>query len=125
MILPKIIAIDTYVYGKVAKDFYSRNSDCHKRALSFIDFITTNGLIPFFSLHHLEEILQHENDMIVQNRLSCIRKFPAVAWLKSVNNSGLVGSILDIHGMELKRIIETPAIKIPDLISEVRKELIQ
>lgn len=125
MILPKIIAIDTYVYEKVAKDFYSRDSGCYKRALSFIDFIITNGLIPFFSLHHLEEILQHENDMIVQDRLSCIRKFPAVAWLKSVNNSGIVGSILDIHGMELKRIIEAPDIKIPDLISEVRKELIQ
>lgn len=125
MILPKVIAIDTYVYEKVAKDFYSRDSGRYKRALSFIDFITNNGLIPFFSLHHLEEILQHENDMIVQDRLSFIRKFPAVAWLKSVNNSGIVGSILDIQGMELKRIIETPDIKIPDLISEVWKELIQ
>src|SRR3989304_5481468 len=119
----KITLISTQ--GKVSKDFYSRDSGRYKRALSFIDFITNNGLIPFFSLHHLEEILQHENDMIVQDRLSFIRKFPAVAWLKSVNNSGIVGSILDIQGMELKRIIETPDIKIPDLISEVWKELIQ
>lgn len=115
MILPKVIAIDTYVYEKVAKDFYNHDSGRYKRALYFIDFITNNGLIPFLSLHHLEEILQHENDMIVQDRLSFIRKFPAVAWLKSVNNSGIVGGILDIQSMELKRIIETPDIKIPDL----------
>ncbi len=121
---PKLFAIDTSILGKIAKDYSSHNQSKRKKALKFLSTITDRGLVPLFCMHHFQEILQHDNDSVVSDRLSLIKKFAQVAWIKPSSPQGLVGSIIDIQGTEISVLIDSPNIGIQKLISEVRKELI-
>ena len=124
IITPKLIAIDTSILGKVAKDYYSKTQDRRKEALKFLSIIENRGLIPLFCMHHFQELLQHENDSVSNNRLLLIKKFPQVAWVKSSSADGLVGSIIDVQGTEITKLIKKPNISIETLIAKIRAELI-
>lgn len=124
IIVPKLIAIDTSILGKVAKDYSSQTHSRRNKALKFLTTITDRGLIPFFCMHHFQEILQHDNDSVVNSRLSLIKRFPQVAWVKSLSPEGLVGSIIDVQGTEISKLINDPDISIEALVAEIRQELI-
>lgn len=124
IIAPRLIAIDTSILGKVAKDYSSQTHSRRKNALKFLSTITDRGLIPFFCMHHFQEILQHDNDSVVSDRLSLIKRFSQVAWVKPSSPEGLVGSIIDIQGTEISKLINDPNITIETLIAEIRQELI-
>jgi len=124
IIVPNLIAIDTYILGNVAKDYNSQTQSRRKKALKFLSTITDRGLIPFFCMHHFQEILQHDNDSVAYGRLSLIKRFPQVAWVKPSSPEGLVGSIIDIQGTEISKLINDPNISIKALIAEIRQELI-
>ena len=123
IISPKLIAIDTSILGKVAKDFYGQSTKMRKKALTFLSIIKNNGLVPLFCMHHFQEMLQHDNDSVVYNRLSLIKQFPQVAWVNPSSKDGLVGSIIDIQGTEICKLIKNPDISIETLITEIRQEL--
>jgi len=76
---PRLMSIDTSIFGKLAKDFYSRNSKRSDNAKEVVRFLNENGLISFITIHHIQEILQYENKEIVFGRCSLISKFPTVA----------------------------------------------
>lgn len=120
----KLIAIDTSIFGGVAADYFGYEKVRKKNAESFLTSITYQGLVPFFCWHHLEEILQHDDDTTVQNRFALIKKIPLVAWLKSVNHDGWVGHIVDIQGAEIKYLLDDPKIGYEKLISNVKKDLV-
>lgn len=124
IIAPKLIAIDTSILGKVAKDCNNQTQSRRRKALKFLSTITYRGLIPFFCMHHFQEILQHDNDSVAYNRLSLIKRFPQVAWVKPSSTEGLVGSIIDVQGTEISKILNDPGISIETLIAEIRQELI-
>lgn len=124
IIKPKLIAIDNSILGKISKDYYCKNLDKQKKAFEFIKNIKQQGLVPIFCFHHIAEILQHENKKVVFNRLSLISKFPQVAWVKSVSQNMSIGSINDIQGTEIQKIVASPDISISELIEAVRNELI-
>ncbi len=121
---PKLIAIDNSILAKVEKDYHSRDLARQQKAIEFIKNITRQGYLPIFCFHHIEEILQHENEHVVSKRLSLIKKFPSVAWIRSVSQKIPIGSIIDIQGGEIQKISKNPDITLPELIEHVRKELI-
>jgi len=124
MISTKLISIDTSIFGKLAKDFYSRSKSHHGNAARFIRFVTNNGLIPYFSHHHIQELLQHNNDNIIYDRWSFIRKFPIIAWLQGPGESSLLGSIMEVHAAELSYILQDTSLNFVDLISKVKKDIV-
>lgn len=124
IIAPRLIAIDTSILGKVAKDYSSQTHGRRKKSLKFLSTIADRGLIPFFCMHHFQEILQHDNDSVVYDRLSLIKRFPQVAWVKPSSPEGLVGSIIDVQGTEISTVINDPDISIEALVAGIRQELI-
>lgn len=124
IIAPRLIAIDTSILGKVANDYHSQTQSRIKKALKFLSTITDRGLIPFFCMHHFQEILQHDNDLVAYGRLSLIKRFPQVAWVKPSSPDGFVGSIIDVQGTEISKLLNDPDISIETLIREIRQELI-
>ena len=124
MLTIKLIAIDTSIFGRVAADYFGYEKVRKKNAESFLTSMTNQGLVPFFFWHHLEEILQHSDDTTVQNRFALIKKIPLVAWLKTVNHDGWIGSIIDIQGAEIKYLLGDPTIKYENLIRNVKKDLV-
>lgn len=121
---PKLIAIDNSILGKISKDYYSGDLVKQKKAIEFIKNCKTQGYLPVFCFHHIEEILQHENEHVVSKKLSLIKKFPCVAWIKSVSQNFSVGSITDILGIEIQKISQSPDITLPELVEYVRNELV-
>ena len=101
MILPKLISIDTFVFGKLAKDYYSGNDKKSTKARGVVRFMIDNGLVPFITHHHIQEILQHGNETVKFNRWSLIGKFPTIAWVSGFHDSSVLGSIYDIHQLEV------------------------
>lgn len=102
MISPNLISIDTSIFGALAKDYFSGKTEKRKSAKETIDFINQSGLVPFFSFHHIQEILQHKNRGVVFNRWSLIKRFHCVAWLSSFDNSEILGSSIDFHKCEVE-----------------------
>ena len=62
IIIPKLIALDTSVLGRAAKDYFDINQDRRRKALKFLSIINERGLIPLFCFHHFQEIFQHDDD---------------------------------------------------------------
>jgi len=125
MIFTKIISIDTYIFGDLAKDYYCNDKRRKNQAVGFIDYFIQKGYIPFFSFHHLEEILQYENDREIFNRWSLIKKFPMVAWFCGCNDKEILGSIFDIQSTEVKYLASREIKGFKDVVSSVRDELIR
>jgi len=106
VVLPKLISIDTSVLGDIAKDYYSRNRKRSEKAHQVISHLNSKGYIPLLSFHHIKEILQYKDDEVVFNRWSLIKKFPTVAWICSSRDENVLGSIVDLHELEIKLLLE-------------------
>ncbi len=122
MILPKLISIDTSVFGNLARDYYCQDIKRCNEAKRVKNYIINSGLIPFFSLHHFQEHLQYKDDELLKKRFSLIREFPVVSWIKSKNNSFFTGSVIDIFGTEIKLILDGVKTK-KDIISKTKDGL--
>lgn len=125
ILLPRLFAIDTSILSKVVDDFFNTSNDKRGKALKFLSTLADRCLIPLFCMHHLQEILQHENDSVVLKRLWFIKKFPQVAWIKPSSPEGLVGSIIDIQGNEILKLMDSPKSSIHQMTSEIKQHLIE
>lgn len=125
MILPRLISIDTSIFGKLAKDFYSGNRKKSDNAKEVVGSLNESGLIPFITIHHIQEILQHENKGVVFGRWSLISKFPTVAWMCGFDDSRVLGSIYDIHQLEVKYLLESPDSDFEVLCKKFKEKLIR
>lgn len=104
---PSLISIDTSIFGKIAKDYFSRDAKRKQCASQVIDRINDSGYCPFFSFPHIQEILQHNNRGIVSNRWLLIKQFKTVAWLSSYGHENILGSPIDCHKLEVKLFSES------------------
>lgn len=125
ILLPRLFAIDTSILSKVVDDFFNTSNDKRGKALKFLSTLADRCLIPLFCMHHLQEILQHENDSVVLKRLWFIKKFPQVAWIKPSSPEGLVSSIIDIQGNEILKLMDSPKSSIHQMTSEIKQHLIE
>lgn len=125
MILPRLVSIDTYIFAKLADDFFSEDKKSKEKAINTINHLIKEGLVPFISFHHIQEILQHENDNVVSKRWALIKEFPTIAWMCSYDNSSVLGSIIDIHQMEIKSLLEHHEHNVKVLFQEFRKRLLK
>ena len=124
MIHPILISIDTSIYGEAADDYYCNDRRRSESAKKFVEFVVDKGLVPFFSYHHIQEILQHDNDTVVFNRWSLIRKFPTVSWFCSHANKTFIGSAFDIHVAEVKYLTGESMQGVKEIIRNVKNDLI-
>ena len=125
MIFPKLISIDTSIFGKLAKDYYSRNTIKSKSARDVVQFLNGNGLIPFVTYHHIQEILQHENEKVVFSRWSLIGKFHTVAWMCGFDDRRVLGSSYDIHQLEVQHLLNRSGSSSESLSEKFKNRLIQ
>lgn len=123
LITPKVISIDTSIFGDFARDYYSANEIRRSNARQLIQYMSSKGLVPFISFHHIEEILQHRSDTVVFDRWSLLKRFPAIAWLNAYSDSNALGSILDIQTAEVKYLVDNGD-SIDNLIKYVKHKLV-
>jgi len=125
LIIPRLIALDSSIIGNVARDFYHSNEHNQKKARRFLDYLSLKNLIPLITWHHIEELLQHNDEVIVDNRIRFIESFPMIAWFYSINSPGIVGSILDIQATELSWLIDNPSTPLEVVIQKTKDKLLK
>lgn len=123
MVNPQTISIDTSVFGDIASDYYGNDGSRRALAHDTISFMIDNSLIPFFSLHHLVEHLQHRDARVVTERLSLIGALPAVSWVRG-GSPALPGSIIDVMGTELSLTLQGK-VGSDRIIAQARQDMIQ
>lgn len=125
LIIPRLIALDSSIIGNVARDFYHSNEHNPKKARHFLDYLSLKNLIPLITWHHIEELLQHNDEVVVDNRIRFIKSFPMIAWFSSVNSPSIVGSILDIQATELSWLIDNPSTSLEVVIQKTKDKLLK
>ncbi|WP_375750028.1 hypothetical protein [Vibrio sp. HN007] len=120
-----LISIDTSIFGDIAKDYFSTSEVLRRKAKSTVDHLIVNGYIPFVTYHHILEILQHEDINTVLNRWSLFTEFPYVAWLSSHDPNAGLGSIIDVHKVEVSLTLAGEGNDINLLAKAVEASLIQ
>lgn len=124
MISIKLLSIDTSILGSVAKSYFSGETPLYETASKFMCTIDDNGLIPFFSHHHIQELLQHDDDRIVRDRWSMIKKFPIVAWLRDEMDKNLLGSMIDVHAAELRYLLKDRSLNMIEIIKKAKADVV-
>ncbi|HEX6943207.1 MAG TPA: hypothetical protein VF128_09795 [Gemmatimonadaceae bacterium] len=97
------VVLDSSMVGDLARDFFDPKSPAHQEARALVDFLTseTSAWIPTLSAMHVNEIAQHSDARVVEQRIAFLERLPRIAWLRNTeqNNestSPYLGSVLDL-----------------------------
>ena len=66
--IPKIVVFDSATLGKVSHDYCSQDASSRKKARSFVARLKHLGIVIAFTLHHVSELLRHEDEQVVRER---------------------------------------------------------
>ena len=81
------------------------------------------GWLPLLCWHHLEELLQHRDDQLVDARLRYLWNWPLMAWVRPSDAEAGPGSILDVLKAEVAVAHSNPsadALQVRDLARDQR-----
>jgi hypothetical protein len=96
----KFVALDTNDWAAWMRDGISPDPAARSRALTFREALLQDGYVILLTLHHVQELMAHENDDIVHKRLDFIRRLPFVGYLAAANGGAGVASIHDVIAAE-------------------------
>ena len=121
---PRLVVLDTAHLAGLVADIVSDGRDRKRAAQRFVPKLIEKGWLPLVCWHHIEELLQHRDDHLVDARLQYLWSLPRMAWIRPSDPNAGPGSILDILRAEAAVALSSPgadAIRVRDL---ARHELI-
>ena len=121
----RYIALDSSTLGRIAQDFYHSSSENRKKARETLELFNHEGVIPLITSLHLHELIQHDNDHVVQDRIKFLESLPCVAWFDSISSPGFLGSIVDLHAAEVDVLVRKGVCTFPEMIELVRERLLR
>jgi hypothetical protein len=121
----RLVALDSSQLGDLARDACSPDRARRQHAQRFCNALTAEAAVPLLCFHHIEELLQHENDGVVARRLSFLRSLPAVAWIVSADGTPGLGTIVDILAAEARAALANPALDAEGVRATARAKLIK
>ncbi len=101
IVRPKYVSLDTATLGRLSLDSHSEDAQTRKAAKDFIESLAELSCSVVISLTHICELLRHNDDSIVHQRLKFLSQLPLIAWPRPHNQTWFVGSIADIAAKEL------------------------
>lgn len=123
LISPKIIALDTSTLGRVSRDYWSQDANSRDKAHSFIARLKHHGVFIAFTLHHVSELLRHENINVVLERLKFLKSLPMIAWLRPYSRDWFPGNISELISHELHSVVHDLAPNWQEIINKVRPQV--
>lgn len=96
----KLFVLDTPQLAALAKGWSSEGETARAEVERFMAQLQKAETTLLLSYHHLEEILQHENDDVVAQRIAFLETLPEVAWVRQADGGAGLGSIADILAAE-------------------------
>ncbi|WP_157003186.1 hypothetical protein [Ralstonia sp. A12] len=99
--LPRLVVLDTSHIVGLAADSISPNREQRRAAEEFIHSLVEHAWLPLLCWHHVEELLQHQNDKLVEARLRYLRSWPLMAWIQAQDSRAGPGSVVDVLQAEV------------------------
>lgn len=100
MIIPKLVALDTNQWVNLIRDADGPDPQLRREARRFPTLLLEQGYSILFCFHHLQELLAHENPMLVADRLEFIKEIDFISWICSHVDGDSLGTITDIFTAE-------------------------
>lgn len=123
LVMPQIVVLDSSTLGKMASDYSSRIDGERSKSRETLKRLTDAGVYVAFTLTHIFELLRHENQDVVRNRLRFFRDMPLVAWVRPYDRTWFPGGIPDLLSRELHAVIHGKATNWQQVIAQVRPDL--
>ena len=95
------MALDTSLLSAIARDKFSRLPGRREHASVFASTLGDLGCVVLLCWHHVEELIAHNDQKVVADRLAFIRSSPLLAWVSSASGDEGLGSIVDILAVEV------------------------
>lgn len=116
-------ALDTSNLADLSRDFYAKDPDARARARAFLDQIQARGFVPLLTMHHVEELLKHENLDTARARLRFLESMPVMAWVRCRDSATRLGSIVDILASEVREAFLDPEAPVTAVRDRVASQL--
>lgn len=114
----RLFVPDTAHLAALVADIMSDSRDRRRTAQRYLPDLLESGWLPLLCWHHVEELLQHRDDDVVDARLRYLWSQPLVAWIRSAEPGAGPGSIIDVLRAEAAAAISNPsadAVQVRDL----------
>jgi hypothetical protein len=120
----RTIALDSSHFAGLVLDWSSAERTRRDAATQFLQELARRGWILLLYWHHIEELLQHHDEALVDRRLNFLRSLPFIAWIRPKDPAAGPGSILDVLGAEVLAAHLEPDADLWSVRDRVRNELL-
>ncbi|MCK5536603.1 MAG: hypothetical protein KAI79_07235 [Bacteroidales bacterium] len=119
---PFLVAIDSFVFNDISRDYFHEDKNKHKKANDFLNKFYMSGSIPIITWHHIEELLAHHDDEVVFKSIELLNQLPLVSVI-NLEIEYFLGSILSIEREEISNILSSKESNIGAVIEETSKKI--
>lgn len=105
----RLFVPDTAHLAGLVSDIMSESRERRRAAQRFLPDLLERGWLPLLCWHHIEELLQHRDEHVVDARLSYLWSQPLIAWIRPAEPSAGPGSIIDVLRAEVSAAIGNPS----------------
>jgi hypothetical protein len=115
---PRYLAMDSSHLGQWVRDRTSPRPTDRAAAADFERWLEANGYVLFLCLHHLEELVRHEDRRVALSRLRFIGSLKFLAWIGSAHCDRGLGTVVTMLAEEARAAMENPgadAVQVRDL----------
>lgn len=123
--LPRLVVLDSAHLAGLVADLTSGSRERRRTANRFVPELIENGWLPLLCWHHIEELLQHGDEQLVDARLRYLWSWPLLAWIRPADPAAGPGSIVDILGHEAAAALAMPGGDAVHVRDRARSGLIQ
>ncbi len=121
---PHFVVLDSSHYASLARDWISPDEERREAARRFFPRLARQGWFPLLCLHHLEELIQHNDDALVDARLRYLISLPSLAWVRACGEFPGLGSVVDVMTAEVMAAYEYPAVDFLQVAQIAREQII-
>lgn len=101
MITAKTVALDSNHWANWIRDAFSPDRVVRQDARGFAEDLLALGYTILLSCHHVQELMAHADEQIVNHRLSFIRNMTLISWIGNFGEFSFLGGITDIMAAEV------------------------
>ncbi|REJ68194.1 MAG: hypothetical protein DWQ31_08670 [Planctomycetota bacterium] len=125
LVSPQFIVLDTATLVKASRDYWSPNESLREKARTFIARLRDSGVYITFTLTHVLELLRHQDDSVVRDRLKFLQRLPFIAWLRPYDRNWFPGGISTLLRRELHAVVHDAKRDWRAIIDHVRIDLLE
>lgn len=109
LLKPRFVALDSSHLGDIARDHASIDSDRKRAARDFQRAFDAGSNVLLLCWHHIQELLSHQDERVIAERVAYLRSLPFVASIRSAREDNIIGGIIDVQSIEVRAAFSAPA----------------